>query len=173
MPLPDLATIKTALKIDYTYDDAEIIRLRDAAIAFIEDYCGISIADNTHNLYISYWMKTRFDIQPFASVNYVNYVDSTGATVTMPSTDYFLIRSHPPSVYINFKEFPSIYEDTEILINYNTGYDELPDHITQAIIAITGAWYNNPESTAPITLTEVPLSARFILENLKSRSVLE
>lgn len=173
MPLPDLATIKTALKIDYSYDDGDIIRLRDAAIALIEDYTGVSIEDTSHNIYIPYWVKTRFEIQPFSSINFVNYVDSTGATVTMPSTDYFIIRSNPPSVYINFKEYPSLKENTEILINYNTGYYQLPEHITQAIIAIIGAWYNNPESTAPITLTEVPLSARFILENLKSRSVIE
>lgn len=173
MPLPDLATIKTALKIDYTYDDAEIIRIRDAAIAFIEDYTGIAINNVAKTQYIPYWMKTRFEGTPFSSVASVTYTDSTGATATMPSTDYFIIQSYAPSIYINFKEFPNIYEDTEIAITYNIGYDELPNHITQAIIAITGAWYNNPEATAPITLTEVPLSARFILENLKVRSVLE
>lgn len=174
MPLPDLVTIKNALKIDYTTDDAEIIRIRDAAIAFIEDYCGISIVNATQTIYMTYWMKTRFDKAPFLQIESVKYYDSANVLTTMPTTDYFLIRSQYPSVYVNFSEYPSVYENTEIELTYTTGYnDELPEHITQAIIAITGAWYNNPESTAPITLTEVPLSARFILENIKVKGTLE
>ena len=174
MPLPDLATIKNALKIDYSTDDAEIIRIRDAAIAFIEDYCGISINNATQIIYMTYWMKTRFDKAPFLQIESVQYYNSANALTTMPTTDYFVIRSHQPSVYVNFKQFPSVYEDTEILLTYTTGYnDEIPEHITQAIIAITGAWYNNPEATAPITLTEVPLSARFILENIKVKGTVE
>jgi len=173
MPTPDLTTLKKALKIDYSTDDAELIRIRDAAVAFIEDYCGVSINTESQTIYLPYWVKYRFEKSPFMSVESVKYYDSSNALTTMPTTDYFIIRSQSPSIYINFKEFPSVYEDTEIEVTYNSGYDELPEHIIQAIIAITGAWYNNPEATAPITLSEVPLSARFILENIKVKGTLE
>jgi uncharacterized phiE125 gp8 family phage protein len=165
--------LKTALKIDYSTDDADLLRLRDAAVDFITEYTGISILPEKHTQYIPYWMKTRFESFPFIGIESVKYYDSTNTLVTMPATDYFLIRSNPPSVYVNFREFPSIYEDTEIEINYTTGYGDLPNHLQQAVIAIVGAWYNNPEATAPISLSTVPMSAQFILDNMKVKGVLE
>lgn len=168
-----LAQLKQALKIDYTADDNELLRLRDAVVSWIESYTGVSIETKKYTQYCSYWMRTRFDGFPFAAVESVKYTATDGTVTTMSSTDYFLDRSGPPSVYINFLEYPSIKEGTQIEIKYTAGYADTPKDIDQAIIAFVGAWYNNPEALSPISLQVVPVSAQYILDNLKVRSVLE
>ena len=162
-----LSTIKKALKIDYDTDDSDILRLRDAAISFFSDYTGLSLTTDVHTQYLDYWMLTRLTGAPFVEISSITYTDTDGNQQTYSNTDYFLIYKEYPSVFINFYEYPSLKEGTEIVITYKAGYAEIPANITQAIIAICGAWYNNPEATSPITLTEVPLSAKFILDNLK------
>jgi uncharacterized phiE125 gp8 family phage protein len=168
-----LSTIKQALKIDYTADDAELVRIRDAAVAFVSDYTGLSLEIKTNTQFIPYWMKTRFDSLPFVSITSVKFQNSSNVETTMPSTDFFIIKSQPPSTYINFSDFPSIFEGTEIEITYTSGYATLPKHIEQAVIAIIGHWYNNPEAGAPITISTVPLSAQFILDTLRVKGILE
>lgn len=168
-----LQQLKTALKIDYTTDDAELTRLIAAASAFIQEYTGVSLDTAKKTQYVSYWMKTRLTDYPFVSIDSVKYYNSSNTLTTMPSTDYFIIRSESPSVYINFSELPDVYENTEIQINYTCGYTNTPDHIVQLLVGIVGAWYNNPEATAAISLSTVPLSAQVILDMIRTKGVLE
>lgn len=167
-----LSTLKKALKIDYTTDDQELLRLRDAAISWISDYTGVSLQNKSKTQYLPYWMRTRINTYPFNAITSITYTDTNNAEQTMPSTDYWLDRSDEPSVYVNFKDYPSIEEGTQIQLTYTTGYSTLPPEIEQVVIALVGAWYNNPEATAPITLSVVPLSAMFILDNMKIKGVL-
>lgn len=165
-----LSTIKKALKIDYTTDDQELLRIRDAALAFIEQYTGLTIQTKSKVAYLQYWMKTSLDL-PFNSVTSVKYYDTSGTLTTMPSTDYWIDRSCDPSYYINFLEYPSVKEGTQVMVTYSTGYSVLPKEIEQVAIGLIGAWYNNPEATAPISLSVVPLSCMFILDNMKAKAV--
>ena len=167
-----LAQIKQALKIDYSADDQEILRIRDAVVSLIEEYTGVKLTPQKHTMYLSYWMKTRFDFAPFVSVTSVVYSNTSGATTTMPTTDYFFIRSEAPSVYINFSDYPQLADNTEIAVTYTAGWNDLPAHIEQAIIALVGAYYNNPEATAPITLSSVPMSAQFVLDMIREKGML-
>jgi len=167
-----LAQIKQALKIDYSTDDAELLRLRDAVVSHIENYTGLTIETAKKTQYCSYWMRTRLDGFPYSSIDSIKYTNTSNVLTTMPSTDYWVDRSDEPSVYVNFLEYPSIKEGTNIQINYTAGYADTPKDIEQAIIAFIGAWYNNPEALAPINMQVVPISAQFILDNLRVRSML-
>lgn len=165
-----LSTIKLALKIDYSTDDAELIRIRDSVIDWIEVYTGLSLSVQNQTDYAWWFMRTRLNSDPFIAVESVQYYNSANVLTTMASTDYFLDRSNPPSIYINFSVFPSVYENTQILINYTTGYGQIPAHIQQAAIALIGHFYNNPEMASPVSLQEVPMSARFILDTIRTKN---
>lgn len=172
--MPTLQQIKTALKIDYDIDNAELLRLRDAVMAFIYNETGVNCSPKQYTQYIDYFMKTRFDEYPFIEVKSVKYYNAQGTLTTMPSTDYFLDKSKAPNSYfINFAEYPSLKENTQIEITYTAGFADLPKDLAQVVISILGHWYNNPEAASPIALQEVPLSAKFIMEGWKTRSVLE
>ena len=167
-----LSTIKQALKIDYSTDDAELSRLRDAAISFITEYTGIALQNKSKVQFLPYWMRTRINTYPFNAITSVKFTNTSGTLTTMPTTDWFLDKSEEPSVFINFLEFPSVKEGTFIEVTYTTGYAVFPKEVEQLVISMIGAWYNNPEATAPITLSTVPLSAQFIMDNLKAKGSL-
>jgi len=143
------------------------------AASFIYEYTGVSVESAKKTQYLPYWMRTRFTDYPFVGVDSVKYYNSSNTLITMPATDYFIIKSESPSVYINFSSFPSVYKNTEIQVNYTVGYSTTPEHINQLMISLVGAWYNNPEATAPITLSTVPLSAQVVLDMIKTKGSLE
>jgi hypothetical protein len=48
----------------------------------------------------------------------------------------------------------------------------VPAEIVHCVIALVGAWYNNPEAFQPIGLSAVPMSVTYILETMSVRSML-
>jgi hypothetical protein len=63
-----LATIKAALKIDYTDDDTELERIRDAAVAWVENYCGFALSSAARTMYLTDWQDTVFAVQPVTAL---------------------------------------------------------------------------------------------------------
>ena len=64
-------------------------------------------------------------------------------------------------------EKPLTYEGTNIEVVYVAGNATEPPDMVQAVISIVGAWYNNPEATAPVMLTSVPLGAIYLLDHYR------
>lgn len=165
-----LSTIKSALKIDYDDDDADLIRLRESAMSLIERRTELKLTPQACVLYLSSWKDTLLPDHPFNSLTSVTYYDGSNTLTTMPAGDYWVDRTDGPMVRIRFLEAPSIYEGTAISVNYNAGYSSVPNEITHAVIALTGAWYNNPEAFQPIGLTSVPFSLEYIIAALGTGS---
>lgn len=162
MSIP-LSTIKSALKIDYADDDADLIRLREAALDLVERKTELILSPKARTLYLASFKDTLLPDHPFNSLTSVQYQDSSNATATMPASDYWVDRTDGPMVKLRFLEAPAIYEGTAITVTYNAGYSVVPNEIVHAVIALVGAWYNNPEAFQPIGLTTVPLSVEYIL----------
>lgn len=170
MSIP-LSTIKNALKIEYSDDDTELIRLRDAATDLVARETGLVLAPADKPLYLGLWRETAIPFVPFVSVKSVKYFASAVET-TMPSTDYWLDRSQGPLPVLRFLEAPSYDEGTQITATIECGYSQLPNEVVQAVISLTGAWYANPEAFQPIGLSMVPMSLQFILESLRVRDMI-
>jgi len=165
-----LSTIKSALKIDYDDDDADLIRLRESAMSLIERRTELKLTPQACVLYLSSWKDTLLPDHPFNSLTSVTYYDGSNTLTTMPAGDYWVDRTDGPMVRIRFLEAPGIYEGTAISVNYNAGYSSVPNEITHAVIALTGAWYNNPEAFQPIGLNNVPFSLEYIIAALGTGS---
>lgn len=158
-----LSTIKSALKIDYDDDDGDLVRLREAAISLVERRADLILSPRATTQFLACFRDTLIATYPCNSLTSVTYYDSTNTLTTMPATDYWLDKTDGPMFRLRFLEAPSIYEGTAISVNYNAGYASVPNEITHAIIALVGAWYNNPEAFQPIGLQVVPLSVEYIL----------
>jgi uncharacterized phiE125 gp8 family phage protein len=165
-----LSTIKSALKIDFDDDDNEILRLREAAVSLIERRTQLSLTPVTLPLYLKEFKDALIPAHPFVSVSLVQYRDQLNAPQTMPATDYWLDLTEGTMPVLRFLEVPVIYPGTMVTVFYLAGYTALPNDLVHAIIALVGHWYNNPEAASPISLSTVPLSMGFILDNLSTRS---
>jgi uncharacterized phiE125 gp8 family phage protein len=168
-----LDLIKTALKIETTYDDQDLLRLRDAVISLVENHTGLSLCPRQQQQYLGSFVRTRIEGSPFISVDSVKYTSTGGTLTTMPSADWFISRKDSPSVFIDFLREPSIKDGTEIEVTYQVGYGQVPADLQHAIIALIGTFYENPSA---LQLTggsgPLPMGAEFILQNLKVRSSL-
>lgn len=160
------ATVKAALRIDYVDDDAEFTRLIAAAVAWVERYTNVGLSSTSRSLYLAAWADAVIPIDPFVSLTSVKYFDTSNTFTTMPSADYWIDRSSAMP-RIKFLEKPELYEGTNIEITYVAGNATEPADMVQAVISIVGAWYNNPEATAPVALQSVPLGAIYLLEHYK------
>jgi uncharacterized phiE125 gp8 family phage protein len=162
-----LSTIKSALKVDYSTDDADLLRLRDAVVALVETYTGLTLCPRQVTQYLGGFTRARLEHAPFISVDSVRYTSTAGTVVTMPSTDWFLIRKELPTVYIGFRTEPSLKEGTEVEVNLSVGYSKFPADLEHAIIALIGTFYENPGSIQTINGGALPMGAEFILGQLK------
>jgi len=165
-----LNTIKSALKIDYTTDDADLLRLRDAVVALVETHTGLSLCPKTVTQYLGGFTRARIEHAPFISVDSVRYTSTAGTTVTMPTTDWVLIRKELPTVYLDFTKQPTAKDGTEVEVNLSVGYSKVPADLEHAIIALVGTFYENPGSVQTINGGgPLPMGAEFILSNLRVR----
>lgn len=169
MSIP-LSTIKAALKIDYSDDDADLIRLREAAWSLVERETGLALTPAVRTQYLARWADTCIAFHPFTSVASVQYRDGSNVLTTMPAADYWIDRSEGALPIIRFLESPSIYEGSNIEVNVTCGYSAIPNELVHAMIAIIGGWYSNPEAFQPIGLSVVPMSVQYILESHRVRS---
>jgi hypothetical protein len=89
-----LATIKAALKIDYTDDDTELERIRDAAVAWVENYCGFALSSATRTMYLREFKDTVFAVQPCDRARYpsVHERGRTSQPGRRKTADYYLER---------------------------------------------------------------------------------
>jgi uncharacterized phiE125 gp8 family phage protein len=163
-----LATIKAALKIDYTDDDTELERIRDAAVAWVENYCGFALSSSSRTMYLREWRDTVYAVQPVTAQTSIVYTDTSGSPQVLAIGTYaYWDNSGPVSVLRFIGEPPAMKDGTLATVVYSGGYATEPNEVVQAVISLVGAWYNNPEAMQPIALATTPLGAQFLLEHLR------
>lgn len=163
-----LATIKAALKIDYNDDDTELERIRDAAVAWVEQYCGFSLSSASRTMFLADWRDTVLAVQPVTVLTSVAYTDASNNPATLTQgTDYYWDASGAVAVLRFLGDPPSMKDGTLATVTYTAGYATEPNEVVQAVISLVGAWYNNPEAMQPIALSTPPLGAQFMLEHLR------
>jgi len=167
-----LSTIKAALKIDYADDDAQLIRLREAAWNHIERRTQLSLSVRNHSVFLSSWEDSLLPVHPYAGIVAINYTDATTlSNASLAAADYW-IDTTEPMPRVRFINKPAIAPNTAIEVRYSAGFVELPGELTQAIISLVGAWYSNPEALQPTGMTSVPLSLEYIIDSFSVRSMI-
>jgi uncharacterized phiE125 gp8 family phage protein len=165
-----LSTVKAALRIDYTADDAELTRLIAAAVSWVEYYCGFALTSATRTMYLTDWKDTAYAVQPWTNTISIVYNKPDGTGSTLGASDYYNDRSGPLTI-LRFKEaVPDKQSESLVVVSYTGGYSTEPNEVVQAVISLVGSWYNNPEANAPTQLSAVPLGAQFMLEHIRLKA---
>lgn len=169
-PIP-IDILKTRLRIDADEDDVILTTLCIAAGEMIQRELGIRLTSSSVTAKIASFRRFVPPVQPCTSFTSVIYKDPSGATVTMPTSDWYTDESNE-LLAIEFLSTPAFKEGEFPTVTYVAGYSQVPHALQQAIVALVGAWYANPDATAPVALSEVPLSLKYILSAYSTRGPL-
>ena len=163
-----VAELKEHLRVDSNDEDTLIEAYRDAAIAWVEDYCNTRLGDVTAVGYMDYFYNARFPVGPVDSITNVTYLDTANASQTLATTKYWYdIKTK--ATRITFDSVPDLYDDTfnAVQINMVLGYPEasIPNPIITAIRLMVGHLYENRQevTSGGGVPREIPMGMHAIL----------
>ena len=174
--------LKVHCNIDSDEDDDYLVALIGAARGTMESVTGRQFMRATYTVTLD-----RFPVDdyielpgaPLHEITSISYVDSAGATQTFNSANYDVDNSTEPGrIYVDRGVgWPATANQRRaVTIVYTCGYedaDAVPERIKHLLRFLCGHWYENREaSTAGIAVTDVPISANYLIGNLKVRGTL-
>lgn len=152
------AHAKMALKVAFDDEDDYIDSLIAAARAKVEQALGIALLPQTIQEKLHEWpIVTKENPRaaialkrwPLRSVSSITYVDTDGATQTLP-TDVYTADSVAKPATVSLRsslEWPDVLNQAaSITITYTAGYDDaanVPPQLKHAITLIVVDWYDN------------------------------
>jgi uncharacterized phiE125 gp8 family phage protein len=174
-----LTEAKSHLKVDTNADDTLITNLIIAATQVSEEYTNRFFIDTVVNqTSTSFNGLNELFKSKVSSVAHVKYYDSDNTQQTWASSNYVVNNEFEPC-QINLVvdgTLPSIAQRVDAVeCRYTVGYgtaSDVPDVIKQAILLTLGNWYENRMSVITgRTTTEMPMSAKFLLNTYKVQVV--
>lgn len=168
LPIP-LDVLRTRLRIEVESDDTDLAALCIAAGELIEKETGTWLRSRNIQEYIDPWKRTVLRRAPVTAVISVSYTDTQGNPQTLPSDEWFL-REDDELIVLDFDTAAVVQDNTQAAVTYTAGYQLVPHALQQCIVALVGAWYNNPEASSVASLAEVPLSYKHIIAAYSHRS---
>jgi uncharacterized phiE125 gp8 family phage protein len=168
LPIP-LDVLRTRLRIEVESDDTDLAALCIAAGDLIEKETGTLLRSRNFQDYIEPWKRTILKRSPVTAVLSVTYTDTQNNPQTLPPDEWFL-RQEDELVVLDFDTAAVVKDNTQPVVTYTAGYALVPHALQQCIVALVGAWYNNPEASSVASLAEVPLSYKHIIAAYSHRS---
>lgn len=151
-----LDRFRTQARIDATDQDAHLTALLAAATAYLDGWTGVlgrALLTQTWALRLSTWPADGIidlPLPPVQSVTKVEYIDSTGATVTWSASNYQvdLYSAFPRVVVAPTVALPTLKDDgtiNQVIVTFVTGYgsnaENVPEPIRHAIVLLAAHWY--------------------------------
>ena len=174
-----LTEAKLHLKVDISTDDTLITNLIVAATQVSEEYTNRFFINTVVNQTCSDFKElSELFKSKVSAVTHIKYYDSDNAQQTWASLNYVVNNEYEPC-QINLVvdgSFPNIADRIDAIeCRYTVGYgtaSDVPDVIKQAILLTLGNWYENRMSVITgRTTTEMPMSAKFLLDTYKVQVV--
>jgi uncharacterized phiE125 gp8 family phage protein len=161
-----LAQAKRNLRVDASDEDGEIERLIEAAAISCGAYMERSISLCSYALTLSEFSDAiALPNPPTVSVSSVKYTDADGNVQTLAPSAYRLDFSKEPNLLRPVTEWPA---GRDVVITYEAGWGEdAPAHAKQAVLMTVAHWFENREAVSDKPKSEVPLSATYLMSQLR------
>lgn len=176
-----LATARLHLRLDTmgsppTHpDDALVTALITVAREAVENFTELTVAVNTFQLKLDFFQDLQIDLGTFPvnSITSITYVDTNGATVTMPSTDYALDTfSKPAQIALAYdKTWPAVRnQPNAVTVTFQAGFtgsaspaNIAPKALTQAMLLTITDLYENRGAIGSKQNYEIPIMAQYLM----------
>lgn len=175
-----LAEAKAHLRVDTTDEDTLITRLVEVATAAIDGPAGIgkALITQTYELRLDEFpcYGIYLPLGPVQSVSSITYIDSAGATQTVPSGDYKVALKRDPAVItpVYGKAWPTTRLEVDAvtithIVGYGNAATDIPADLRQAAFLHLGHLYANRESVIVGVMTvEMPLGYQSLVERYRA-----
>ena len=153
-----LADMKEHLRIDTDYDDAYVSDCIVAARQWVEGQTKLSVATKTLDFAIDYGWPWRgythhieMPVSPVSSVTSITYVDTSGASQTLASSQYTVAARENYSYIAPAYdvEWPDVREAPDaITVRFVAGFTTVPRPLVRAILVLATHYYEMRETAA-------------------------
>ena len=150
-----LAEIKPHLQITHARDDALLGSLLKAATEWLDGENGVlgqAIVDRTYQWKTGEFLPLmRFPIRPVSLIQSITYLDSNGASQTVPNTAYYLFADALGPYIKPVSGYPwplAQCRDDAITVNFTAGMGtpgQVPQPLKSAALMIIAHLYHNRE----------------------------
>ncbi len=168
-----LSEVKAHCRITDSAEDGLIASYILAARQHIETTCGLSLRQQTFDLFLDKFPDSDCPIflprGPAVSITSVQYIDIAGATQTWSSANYQLdARRVPARLFPGFGlSYPSVRDIANaVTVRFVAGYADtaLPDTLRSALLLLVGHYYENREPVNVGNIVNmIPLSVEALL----------
>lgn len=161
-----LAEAKTHLRVTHDEDDALIMGLLRAALAYVERDTGRAFESQTWELTIDRFPTSEIMIPmgPLVSVTSVIYTDADGLAQTVPSLDYEVDTVSETGWVSPSVAWPApMATINAVRVTFVVGLGT-PEDIRQAILLILGLWYDNRAAASDVAMQEIPFASLCLIK---------
>lgn len=169
-----LAEAKTHLRVDGTDEESRITGLIVAARIAAENMTRRAFISRVFTWKLDRFLNEvtgdttlRLPRSRVSAIGTLQYVDTSGTTQTLASSEYTLDGdTEPARLFPAFGKFwPSIRDVRQaVTIPFTAGYgsaaSDVPDGIKEAMYAMIGDWFNNRGDFAPPRWEALPIAVR-------------
>lgn len=157
---------KQHLRVVGDHDDTLIQALIDAASAHIQRTIGSAVGSQTWEFVAEKFPAgdIEFDFGPVLSITSITYLDVGSAETVMPAEDYTL-TARMPGVVAPVDAWPETDGSVDAVVIRFVAGDEagVPVELKQATLLLVGHWYENRETVAEKTFSDVPYAVTTLI----------
>lgn len=169
MPIT-LAQAKAHLRVDHDAEDEQITSFILAATAMLDAQgeLGLAICEQTWDESLQNPSRdVALSIIPARSIVSVSYFDAENV-LQVADLSKFALYSGESWAFVRSDNWPAAFDRPDaITIRYVAGLDEVPADLGHAIRLIVADMYEHREDSSEAKLSEIPHSARNIVNNLR------
>lgn len=162
-----LADLREHLRVDSGQDESLLAAYLAAARAYLERITGRALMPQTWRMTLDAFPTDAFElaIAPVQSITSISYLDTAGATQTVPGGSYVLDATRAPArvALAPGASWPATRsQPAAVTVQFVAGYTDaavVPAPLRHALMLLVGHWYEHREAVAGgAAPSSVPLS---------------
>jgi uncharacterized phiE125 gp8 family phage protein len=179
-PVISLAEIRAQARVDddNTLEDALLAGYIRSAQDYVEQQLGKVLITSTWTYTLSWFppglFSIRIPLEPIQSVDEISYVDTSGVTQIMPTTDYALF-GHGQLLPAYGKTWPSTRCPSDVVIRVTAGFGDdhnsVPEPIRQSVMLLATFYFEQRSAATFENDPPIPFGVDALLSPYKSWSL--